>query len=50
MGYTIAEDRVWNVLWLALYKRGFSKIEPNAKGSFTFDLHVGLLIITANQI
>ena len=29
---------------------GFSKIEPNAKGSRTFDTHVGLLMLTINQI
>ena len=27
-----------------------SEIEPNAKGSRTFDTHVGLLMLTINQI
>ena len=31
-------------------KGGFSKIEPNPKGSITFDPHVGLVILTVNQI
>ena len=26
------------------------KIEPNAKGSHTFDTHVGLLMLTINQV
>ena len=29
-------------------KGGFAKIEPNAKGSLTFDPHVGLVILTVN--
>ena len=29
---------------------GFSEIKPLAKGSITFDPHVGLVILTINQI
>ena len=36
-------------IWIFLQK-GFSEIEPNAKGSLTFDSLVGLLFITINQI
>ena len=32
------------------HKGGFSKIEPNAKGSISFAPYVGLVILTVNHI